>query len=484
MTAVAYRAPPTVARFMRSDAFVRCIVGPVGSGKSSGCVVEILRRAAQQAAGPDGVRRTRFAVIRNTYRELKDTTRKTFEQWVPGELGKWHEQDFTFTIEQPLANGSRLYSEVLFRALDRPEHVKKLLSLELTGAYVNEARQVPKAILDVLCSRVGRFPSRVQGGATWFGVWMDTNPWHTAHWGYKLFSKALPEGYELYEQPSGLAPDAENLDNLPPGYYERQMAGKDAAWIAEYLESKYPSHDKGSVYGDLIAALEARGGLRDFSHGTTGIFTTWDLGRADSTSIWFWQVRPGGVDVVDHYRNNGEPLSHYFNVLGEKADTLGYKYLKHVLPHDARAKTLATRVSVLDQFLAKYGPSAVTIGPPLSLEDGIAAARWLLEQDVRFHPRCDVPPTPGLESGLESLRSYRYAYDERLQTFSRVPLHDWSSHDADAFRYVATFVQVAKLMTDKVEPERPAPQPRADSPFVLVLPGLDEAPSASRRERV
>jgi hypothetical protein len=484
VSTVAYRAPPTVARFLRSDKFVRCIVGPVGSGKSSGCVVEILRRAAQQEPGPDKVRRTRFAVIRNTYRELKDTTRKTFEQWVPASLGKWHEQDFTFTMQQPLADGTTLHCEVLFRALDRPEDVKKLLSLELTGAYVNEARQVPKAILDMLCVRVGRYPSKIQGGATWSGVWMDTNPWHTAHWGYKLFSKACPENFELFEQPGGREPNAENVDNLPADYYERAIAGKDAEWVAENVDGKYPSHDKGSIYGDLLAALDTRGGIVDFAHDTGGIFTTWDLGRADSTSIWLWRLREHGVDVVGHYRNNGEPLSHYFGVLEEKQQEHGWRYLKHILPHDARAETLSTRLSIEDQMRAKYGAAAVVIGPELSVEDGIAAARWLLEQDVRFHTRCDVAPVPGLESGLEALRSYRYAYSERLQTFSRDPLHDWASHDADAFRYVACFVQVAKLLTAKSDDDKPKPQPRADSPFVLVLPGLDDITSHARRERV
>lgn len=456
---MAYRAPPTVARFMRSHAFVRCIVGPVGSGKSSASVMEIVRRAGEQAPSEDGVRRTRFAVIRNTYRELKDTTRKTFEQWVPQSLGRWHEQDFTFTIDTPMADGTRMHCEVLFRALDRPEDVKKLLSLELTGAYINEARQIPKSILDVLCGRVGRYPSIREGGATWFGIWMDTNPWHTSHWGFKLFSKGLPDGYALFEQPSGLGPHAENLDGLPPGYYERQKAGKDTAWIAEYLEGKYPSHDKGSIYGDLLAALEARGGISTFHHEVGGIFTAWDLGRADSTSIWFWRLRlGGGVDVIDHYRNNGEPLSHYFGVLDERASRQGYRYLKHVLPHDARAKTLVTRKSVLEQVADKYGAGAVAIGPPLSLEDGIAAARSLLEGDIRFHTRCDSPPIPGLESGLESLRSYRYQYNEKLQTYSRDPLHDWASHDADAFRYVAAYAQVARALM-------PAPPPKAPHPF-------------------
>lgn len=479
MTAVAYKAPPTLARFMRSNAFVRCVVGPVGSGKSSASVMEIVRRAREQKPGPDNVRRTRFAVIRNTYRELDDTTRKTFEQWVPERLGAWHEQSFTFTMDVPLADGTRMHSEVLFRALDRPEHVKKLLSLELTGAYINEARQIPKSILDVLGGRVGRYPAMKDGGATWFGIWMDTNPWHTGHWGYRLFSEGRPEGYELFEQPSGLGPDAENLENLPPGYYERQMAGKDAEWIGEYLESKYPSHDKGSIYGDLLAAVKARGGVCAFSHDTGGILTNWDLGRADNTSIWFWRLRPGGVDVVDHYRNNGEPLSHYLGLLDEWAKSKGYRYLKHVLPHDARAKTLVTRESVLEKFLTKYGSGAVALCPNLTVADGITAARSLLEGDIRFHTRCESAPVQGLESGLEALRSYRYAYNEKTQTFSREPLHDWASHDADAFRYLALTVNVARSM----QPESPRPQaPAARSIDSFSLDELwDTAPTRSSR---
>ena len=132
MTTVTYTAPATLSRFLDSDAFVRCVIGPVGSGKSSVSVMEILIRAAAQAKGPDGKRRTRFAVIRNTYSQLRDTTRKTFEEWIPSELGTWNEQSFSFTIQK-----GDIDCEVLFRALDRPEDVKKLLSLELTGAYIN-----------------------------------------------------------------------------------------------------------------------------------------------------------------------------------------------------------------------------------------------------------------------------------------------------------------------------------------------------------
>jgi hypothetical protein len=451
---VSYRAPPTLARFGRSDAFVRAVVGPVGSGKSSMCCVEILRRAAGQAAGSDNVRRTRFAVIRNTYRELKDTTQKTFEQWVPPALGKWHRQDFTFTIDKPLADGTRMHCEVLFRALDNPEDVKKLLSLELTGAYINEARQVPKAILDVLASRVGRYPSKAQGGCTWYGIWMDTNPWHVGHWGYKLF-KECPEGYELYEQPDGLGPYAENLENLPQGYYSKQMAGKDTAWIDEYLRSKYPTHDKGSIYGTLVADLERRGAVLDFPHPVGDIFTTWDLGRADSTAIWFWRLRPGGYDVVDHYENRGQKLRHYFDVLDEHQAERGYRYVKHWLPHDAAQETLATEVSTLNQFINRFGAGAVAIGPQLSVESGIEAARWLLEQDIRFHLRCTQSPAAGVEPGLEALKSYKYEWDEKGQTFKKTPVHDWSSHSADAFRYLATVAKVSgHLLPKPPDPRR------------------------------
>lgn len=451
---------------MRSSAFVRAVVGPVGSGKSSACCVEVPRRAVEQAPGPDRMRRTRFAIIRNTYRELKDTTRKTFEQWVPSVLGRWHEQDFTFTINRPLADGTRLQSEVLFRALDRPEHVKKLLSLELTGAYINEARQVPKAILDVLGSRVGRYPSKMQGGATWYGIWMDTNPWHTGHWGYKLFSKDRPEGYELFEQPGGRAPDAENLDNLPPGYYERQMAGKDSLWVEEYIDSKYPTHDRGSIYGTLVAAIEARGAVLEFDHPTDDLFTFWDLGRADSTCIWFVRFREGAVDVVDHYENRGQALSHYFQVLDEKQKERGYRYVKHCLPHDARAKTLASGVSVMEKFLAKYGAPAVYIVPDIGLEDGISATRAMLEEGIRFHARCDLSPAPGVESGLAAVRAYKYEWDEQAQTFKKTPKHDWASHSADGLRYVA----VGRKMMAHLLPAAPQPP----MPVSTTLPTFDE----------
>lgn len=456
--AVKYNAPPTLSRFLDSDAFIRCVVGPVGSGKSSACVMEILRRAMEQRPGPDGIRRTRFAVIRNTYSQLRDTTRKTFEQWLPDALGTWHEQSFTFKLKF-----RDVESEVLFRALDRPEDVKKLLSLELTGAYINEAREMPKSVFDVLQTRVGRYPAKMQGGPSWFGIWLDTNPWPTTNWGYKTFSEAKPKGHELFEQPGGRDPDAENLENLPPGYYERLCEGKDEEWVSEYVDSRYPANDRGSIYGHLLQDLKERGGLAAFDHPHDGVFASFDLGISDSTAIWWWRIGADGFDFVDHYEAHGMPLSHFFDVL----DSRGYEYVKFWLPHDARARTLQTGVSTQELFEKRY-PGKVQIGPEVSLADGLQATRWLLEQPgTRIHPRCSLVTGPSDIDGVDALRSYRYEYDEKNKVYRKTPLHDWSSHSADAFRYAALVAKYSELRSRKPVPPKIRPAARSAQSFTL-----------------
>lgn len=450
-TSIHYDAPPCLSAFLDSNAFVRVVVGPVGSGKSSVCIMEILRRAAEQGPSEDGVRRTRWVVIRNTYPELRDTTRKTFEQWVPSELGQWNEQKFSFTMRF-----NDIEAEVLFRALDRPDDKKKLLSLEVTGAYINEAREMPQDVFDVLQSRVGRYPSRMQGGATWHGIWMDTNPMHTGHWLYDLMKTSRrPERFELFEQPSGLSANAENVENLPLDYYVNLCDGKDEEWVDEYVRSKYPKRDRGSIYGDLISNLEARGGVSEFAHPTDGIFVTHDLGISDATAQWYWRLNgEGGVDFVDHYEASGKPISHFFDEMDRRRDARGWRYTKLLLPHDARARTLVTGASVLDRFLETY-PGLTAMTPELSVEDGLQASRWLLEKPVRFHSRC--------AEGLKALRAYRYAFDEDKKVFSKKPVHDWASHTADAYRYVAVMAKVAELLTRKVEKPKPPPARAIDS---------------------
>lgn len=226
---------PVVKKFHESTAFVRGIMGPIGSGKSTACIVEILRRAQMQAPGPDGIRRTRWAIIRNSYPELKTTVLKSWTTWCPTSYGK-------LNMDSPFMHHVKtndLDMEILFLALDRVEDARKLLSLELTGAFVNETREISKGIVDALTGRVGRYPSRVQGGCTWSGIIMDTNPPDQQSWWYRSCEEETPEGWEFFKQPSGRSPEAENLQFLPANYYNRIMAGKDADFIKVYVDGEY-----------------------------------------------------------------------------------------------------------------------------------------------------------------------------------------------------------------------------------------------------
>ncbi len=218
--------------------------GPVGSGKSTAMCMELMRRAREQAPGPDGIRRTRFAVVRNTYRELKDTTIKTWTDWFRPE---WFGL-LTGDLVHHIRDGD-VDMEVMFRALDRPDDAKKLLSLELTGGWVNEAREIPFGIIEALDDRVGRYPAVKDGGCTWAGLIMDTNAPDEAHWWYKLAEEAQPSGWAFFTQPGGLVeaktgvfepnPEAENLAHLEQDFYETRMEGKGLDHVRVYYCNRY-----------------------------------------------------------------------------------------------------------------------------------------------------------------------------------------------------------------------------------------------------
>ena len=264
-----YHPPgPVGAAFLKSDAFIRGIRGPVGSGKSTVCIMDMLKTAQMQKL-VNGARRYRGVIIRNTYGELETTTIKSFHMWIPPTLGRFvRTTPIEHSLRMPDADGNLLDMEFLFLALDRPEHVRKLLSLEVTQGWINEAREVPKAVLDHLTVRVGRYPPVRDGGAVRAGVIMDTNSPDADHWWPKMSDladantlqelqaleaelrgmNALTRGQKLVEfftQPPAEGadgrqnPQAENLKSLPAGYYVRAKAGKSPDWISVYIRNEY-----------------------------------------------------------------------------------------------------------------------------------------------------------------------------------------------------------------------------------------------------
>jgi len=228
---------PILRAFMRDvEHFITLIQGPFGSAKSSTCLMKIIKLANMQTPGPDGVRRVRWAIVRNTYPQLKDTTIKTVLDWLPEKFfGLYNKTDHNYFITEIPG----LYIELMFRALDRPDHVSNLLSMELTGIWFNEYREIPKEIFEAGQGRVGRFPAQKDGGCTWFGVLGDTNPPEDGSYYYRLAEEVRPDNLMLYKQPSGLSPEAENIDNLPANYYSNLAKGKSTEWVNVYIHGRY-----------------------------------------------------------------------------------------------------------------------------------------------------------------------------------------------------------------------------------------------------
>jgi len=157
--------------------------------------------------------------------------------------------------------------------------------------------------------------------------------------------------------------------------------------------------------------------------------TAWDLGFNDSTSIWWFQVVYGEIRVLDHHSSNGQAVPYYTGLLAQKEDEFGYKYGTHWLPHDARAKTMASGgKSIIEQISAKIDIKHLKIVPNLSIQDGIQATRLALTR-TWFDNRC--------EEGIECLRQYQREWDDDKKVFRDRPKHDWTSHSADAFRYLS-----------------------------------------------
>lgn len=260
----------TLEAFLTDFSFVTIIRGPWASGKSVGCIAKMYSIAHLQAANAAGVRRTRWAVVRNSYPDLQETTIKSWLEWFPEELygPMRRSRPFQHIVRVQGAPDERgrpttVEMEVLFLALDDDEDRKKLLSMELTGAWINEAREISKPIIDDIIGRTGRYPPKRDGGHSWSGAIMDTNAPAETHWLPIMMGESVapdtmsederaalvrPDDWTYYVQPGALRPvkdgqgkildfepnpDAENIGNLTDGYgyYLKRKGGKTRSWV-------------------------------------------------------------------------------------------------------------------------------------------------------------------------------------------------------------------------------------------------------------
>lgn len=284
---IRYRQWPTCRRFHAdSVSRVRALVGPVGSGKTTAFVQEVFRRSCQQAPcqhGPlQGVRPTAWALIRNTYPELRSTTIRTWQQWVPSRICPIvYSSPIEGRMSFPLTDGTRVESTIWFLSLDRPADLEKIVSMEVTGAGWNEGRFSPWELVVPAIRRCGRYPKMTDVAPTWYGFFMDTNPPPMDHWIYTVMEVKRPKGWTLYRQPGGIIRDAqgrwapnplaENIENLPGGYdyYMDLIEAADPGEVRVMAAGEYGYMFSGKgVYADIYhdhihydARLEAIPGL-------------------------------------------------------------------------------------------------------------------------------------------------------------------------------------------------------------------------------
>jgi hypothetical protein len=233
------------------------ICGPLGSGKTVQTILKLLDLMCEQAPVKAkthknyGVRLSRVVACRNTYSELFSTTIKDWLE-IHGELGDFKQgskEPPTHRIQFKLEDGTTVRSEVIFIAFDRPDHVKKARGLQTTWVWLNETKELSKSVVDMLDLRHGRYPSKKEGiGCTHHGMLGDSNAPDEDHWYYQLAEEERPEDWKFYKQAGGvfkdgdvwaLNPNAENINNLPEGYYRRGLQGKSEDWIKVNLANEY-----------------------------------------------------------------------------------------------------------------------------------------------------------------------------------------------------------------------------------------------------
>jgi phage terminase large subunit len=204
----------------------------------------------------------------------------------------------------------------------------------------------------------------------------------------------------------------------------RRTMGEDR-YLQEF-QCSFEAAIQGAYYGTemQLATESKRVGVVPYDP-AIAVVTGWDLGMSDSTSIWFAQFVGQERRIIDFYESSGVGLDHYVKVIKEKE----YVYDTHILPHDARVRELGTGKSRIE-ILQSLGLNGIEIAPSLSIDDGIQATRLFLRTTWFDAERC--------KRGVEALRQYRRDWDEKGKTWRMRPLHDWTSHSADAMRYLVT----------------------------------------------
>ena len=370
------------------------------AGKTCATICDTIRRAISENK-PDA----RYAYIAPFYAQAKNIAWDYLLKFAKPAIVKANQSE----LWVELVNGAKIR---LFGA-DNPDSLR---GLYLDGVVLDEYADMKPRLWGEI---VRPLLTDRQGWATFIG----TPKGHNAF--YDIYNEAQKNDNwyvkTLRADQSGLLAQSELLDaqaTMSANQYEQEFLCSFEAAIL------------GAYYGQEMRRITDLGRITDIEYDDMfPCHTAWDLGFNDSTSIWWYQVVHGEIRVLDHHSSNGQAIPYYTGLLKQKEEEFGYRYGIHWLPHDARAKTLASGgKSIIEQIATKIDIKQLKIVPNLSLQDGIQASRLALNR-TWFHNRC--------EEGIECLRQYQREWDDDKKVFRDRPKHDWTSHSSDAWRYLS-----------------------------------------------
>lgn len=372
-------------------------------GKTVGCINDKIKAALTCSIKDRAGRPPRFAYIAPTYSQAKDVAwsyLKYYSSVIPG----IDVRESDLQIEYPNGAKIRLYGA---------DNYDRLRGLYHDGVTIDEPAQMdPRAWPEVIRPTLSDYA----GWGTFIGTPSGRD------WFYKidrLDDGSLADGWfrrTLKASETGIIPQ-EELESLKAGLTEEQYA--------QEFECSFEAAVIGAYYGKLMSAAELDQRITGVPYEPTAqVYTAWDLGIRDSTAIWFAQVVGREIRLIDYYEASGVDLGHYVREIGQRP----YLYAGHIVPHDAQAKELGTGKSRLE-VLESLGLKNITIAAMHRVDDGINAVRTII-------PRCWFDARK-CARGVDALKLYRSEYDDKLQTLKPRPVHDWASHAADSFRYLA-----------------------------------------------
>jgi phage terminase large subunit len=390
-----------------------CIVAHRRFGKTVGCINDLQRGALLCER-----ERPRFAYVAPYLKQAKAVAwdyALHYSSPIPG-VSPHHSE---LRIDYPNGGQVRLWGA---------DNANAMRGIYLDGVVLDEPADMdprfwPEVIRPALADRLG------------WAAFIGTPKGHNGFFDVREIARSSPDWFYLELR-------ASETKILPQSELDAARALMTEDQYAQEFECSFEAAIQGAYYGKAMVQADADKRISRVPYDPRlSVYTAWDLGIGDSTVIWFAQQVGQEVRLIDYYESSGVGLDHYAGVLRTKYPN----YAEHLLPHDAEVKELGTGRSRLET-LRSLGLTNIRVLPAQSVEDGINAARLLI-------PRCwfDVEKCA---RGIECLRQYRAEFDEKLKTLKSRPLHDWTSHGADAFRYLAMGLKPAvKKSTVKYRPK-------------------------------